>query len=92
MNKSYFIKTEIIYDLNIYIYIYTYYFKKKTIFGHIKIINLFIIYVILLFYMYVCMYVYWMVGWLVYGVSTLFGSFNAELSHFDKSFKYFRCV
>ena len=29
-----------------------------------------------------------MVGWLVglfYGVSALFGSFNADLSHFDKS-------
>ena len=33
----------------------------------------------------------WLVGWLFffffYGVSTLFRSFNAELSHFDKSFK-----
>ena len=24
----------------------------------------------------------WLVGWLFYGVSTLFESFNAELSHF----------
>ena len=36
----------------------------------------------------------WLVGWLVglfvclfYGVSTIFGSFNAELSNFDKSFE-----
>ena len=28
----------------------------------------------------------WLVSWF-YGVSTLFGSFNAELRHFDKSFK-----
>ena len=30
------------------------------------------------------------IDWLVvlfYGISTLFGLFNAELSHFDKSFK-----
>ena len=35
-----------------------------------------------------------LVGWLVsfYDVSTLFGSFNAELSHFDKSFKQFSLV
>ena len=25
-----------------------------------------------------------LVGWLFYGVSTLFGSFNAELNHLDK--------
>ena len=38
---------------------------------------------------------YWLVGWLVvlfYGVSTLFESFDAELSHFDKSFKQFGLV
>ena len=29
---------------------------------------------------------------LFYGVSTLFGSFNAELSYFDKSFKQFSLV
>ena len=35
------------------------------------------------------------VGWLVvwfYGVSTIFGSFNAKLNHFDKSFKKFGLV
>ena len=35
------------------------------------------------------------VSWLVilfYSVSTLLGSFNAELSHFDKSLKYFSLV
>ena len=34
----------------------------------------------------------WLVGWLAvlfYGVSTLFGSFNAEFSHFDKISKQF---
>ena len=37
----------------------------------------------------------WFVVWLVVlfdGVSTLFVSFNAELSHFDKSFKQFSLV
>ena len=29
---------------------------------------------------------------LFYGASTLFGSFNAELSNFDKSFKQFSLV
>ena len=36
--------------------------------------------------MFVCLVV------LFYGISTLFGSFNAELSHFDKSFKQFSTV
>ena len=43
-------------------------------------------------YIYMCVMLF---GWLVvlfYGVSTLFGSFNAELSHFDKSFKQFNLV
>ena len=37
----------------------------------------------------------WLVGWLVilfYIVSTLFLSFNAESSHFDKGFKQFSLV
>ena len=29
---------------------------------------------------------------LFYGISTLFGSFNAQLSHFDKSFQQFNSV
>ena len=40
--------------------------------------------------------VIWLVGWLVvllfYGVPTIFGSFNAELSHFGKNFKQFSLV
>ena len=39
-----------------------------------------------------CMGISWTVGELVvlfYGVSTHFGSLNAELSHFDKNFKQF---
>ena len=37
-------------------------------------------------------YIYGLFGWLFvlfYGVSTLFWSFNAELSHFDQSLKQF---
>ena len=34
----------------------------------------------------------WLVSWLFYGVSTFFRSFNAKLSHFDKSFKQFSLV
>ena len=36
-----------------------------------------------------------LVGWLVvsfYGISTLFGSFNAKLSHSDKTFKQFSLI
>ena len=36
--------------------------------------------------LFVCLFV------LLYAVSTLFGPFNAELSHFDKSFKQFNLV
>ena len=31
-------------------------------------------------------------GWLFYGISTFFGSFNTELNNFDKSFKQFNLV
>ena len=34
----------------------------------------------------------WLVGWFFYGVSTIFVSFNSELSHLDKSFKQFSLV
>ena len=42
-------------------------------------------------YWLVCWLVGWFIGWF-YGVSTLFGSFNAKWSHFDKSFKPFSFV
>ena len=41
------------------------------------------------------MFVQKLFGWLLvlfYGISSLFGSFNTELSHFDKSFKQFSLV